>query len=256
MLPEGMQGRHGEGKRTDGRNLIAELISRGYTIVYNRAELAALPTSVTKVLGVFNVEDTFYDMGEEQQQALGLPHYKPDAPTIAEMTSFALSRLEGSKNGFLMVVEEEGTDNLCNYMNASGCLEAYRRTDETFGVIIDHIENHPQTFMVTTSDSNANGMQIYHLDADTAFVPLVDPASGAPLDGRTGTNTRPFESAPDAEGRSFKFAVSWASGNDVGSGVLARGMGLNAAKHLPTTGIDNTDIYRMLYETLFEVEVD
>jgi len=51
------------------------------------------------------------------------------------------------------------------------------------------------------------------------------------------------------------FAIGWASGFDVGSGGLARGVGLGAEQFLPTSGIHNTDIYRMLYATLFGEEI-
>jgi len=45
-----------------------------------------------------------------------------------------------------------------------------------------------------------------------------------------------------------------APGDNVSSGVLARATGLDAERLLPTTGIANTDIYRMLYFTLFGIQ--
>jgi alkaline phosphatase len=167
------------------------------------------------------------------------------------MTEFALNRVSRDKQGFLVVIEEEGTDNFCNNLNASGCLEAFKRADDAAGTILNFIEQHPNTFMVTTSDSNAGGMQVLDVESAEEPLPANDKDSGSAIDGVDGTGTKPFISAPDLSGNSFPFAIAWASGDDVGSGVIARAAGLNAKELMPTTGISNTDIYRMLYFTLF-----
>jgi alkaline phosphatase len=252
LLPEGVQGRFGKGKRKDGRNLIEEAKKKGYAVVYTRDELLKLPADVSKVLGVFNVEDTFYDKPEEELRKENLPNYIASAPTIAEMTQFALERISRNPKGFFAVIEEEGTDNMCNNLNASGCLEAMKRADDAIGVILNFIEKNPKTFMITTSDSNAGGMQLVDVESAEEPLPTTDPeGSGAPIDGVDGTGSKPFISAPDKNGKRFPFAVAWASGDDVGSGVIARAAGLNARELVPTTGILNTDIYRILYFVLF-----
>ena len=250
LLPEGVQGRFGQGKRKDGRNLIEEAKKKGYVVVYTRDELLKLPADASKVLGVFNVEDTFYDKPEEELRKENLPNYIASAPTIAEMTQFALERISRNPKGFLAVIEEEGTDNMCNNLNASGCLEAMKRADDAIGVILNFIEKNPKTFMITTSDSNAGGMQLVDVESADNPLPPTD-ESGAPLDGVDGTGTKPFLSAPDKNGKRFPFGISWASKDDVGSGVIARAAGLNARELVPVTGILNTDIYRILYFVLF-----
>jgi alkaline phosphatase len=201
-------------------------------------------------LGVFNVEDTFYDKPEEELRKENLPNYIASAPTIAEMTQFALERISRNPKGFFAVIEEEGTDNMCNNLNASGCLEAMKRADDAIGVILNFIEKNPKTFMITTSDSNAGGMQLVDVESADNPLPPTD-ESGAPLDGVDGTGTKPFLSAPDKNGKRFPFGISWASKDDVGSGVIARAAGLNARELVPVTGILNTDIYRILYFVLF-----
>ena len=140
---------------------------------------------------------------------------------------------------------------MCNKMNASGCLEAMKRADDGIGEILEFIEDNPKTFMVTTSDSNAGGIQISDVRSADTPVPAAARGSGAALDGIDGTETMPFISAPDSAGQTFPFAVIWATGADIGSGVVARGAGLNAEMLVPSTGVANTDIYRMFYFTLF-----
>jgi len=251
LLPEGVEGRFGTGRRSDGRNLVEALRERGYAVVYTREEMQALPPDADRVFGVFNVEDTFFDQPEEALREQGLPNFLESAPSVAEMTAFALDRIRPNPNGFLAVIEEEASDNMCNKMNASGCLEAMKRADEGIGEILDFIDENPNTFMVTTSDSNAGGIQIRDVGSAEKPVPATARASGAALDGVDGTETMPFISAPDRAGRTFPFAVAWAAGNDIGSSVVARGAGLNAEMLVPPTGVANTDIYRMLYFTLF-----
>jgi len=255
LLPEGVEGRFGEGSRTDGKNLIEEIEARGYTLVYTRDELMALDDEVTRVFGVFALEDTYHDRSEEELIAFGLDNYLPSAPTVAEMTEFALGRMQRHERGFLMVIEEEGTDNMCNRRNANGCLEAMKRADDAIGVIQAFIDKHPDTLMVMAADSNANGPQVTHVPNELDEVPAADPFTNSAMDGVAGTGTAPFMARPNRYGQRHAFAISWAAGFDVGSGVVARATGLNAERFLPASGITNTDIYRMLYFTLFGEEI-
>jgi len=255
LLPEGVRGRFGEGSRTDGKNLIEVIEDKGYTLVYTRDELMALDDEITHVFGVFALEDTYHDLSEEELRDFGLDNYLESAPTVAEMTEFALSRMQRHEQGFLVVIEEEGTDNLCNRLNANGCLEAMKRADDAVGVIQRFIDEHPDTFMVMTSDSNANGLQVNYVPEELDELPAADWATNSAIDGVAGTGTAPFMARPNRYGQAQAFAISWASGSDVGSGVLARASGLNAERLLPPSGITNTDIYRMLYLTLFGEEI-
>ena len=87
LIPKGVEGRHGPGKRKDGLNLIESAEQNGYYVVYNRDELLNLPENAEKILGVFALHHTFNDKSEEELNKLGLPNYKTSAPTLAEMTN-------------------------------------------------------------------------------------------------------------------------------------------------------------------------
>lgn len=256
FLPEGVQGRHGKGTRKDGQNLIELAAERGYTIVYIRDELRALsPTSpeATKVLGIFASSNTFNDRKEEDLAASKLPMYAPDAPTIGEMTDFALKRLSRDGQRFLLVVEEEGTDNFGNNNNASGMLEAMRRADEAIGVARRFVAEHPDTLLITAADSDAGGMKLVGLamgDRDTPPDRLPErDSNGSPQDGVDGTASRPFLAAPDRHGRRLPFAIVWAAHGDLSGGILVRAEGFNA--HLVRGSMDNTQIPELIRLTLF-----
>jgi alkaline phosphatase len=83
FLPRGMAGRHGAGVRADRVDMVARARGLGYTVVYTRDELRALPDSVRRVLGLFASNHTFNDRSEERLRDGGLPHYLATAPTSA-----------------------------------------------------------------------------------------------------------------------------------------------------------------------------
>jgi alkaline phosphatase len=269
LLPEGLTGRHGKGARKDGLNLIEKAEKLGYTVVYTRDELIEVRGKATKVLGVFASEHSFHDMREEELRAKGLPLYVPGSPTIAEMSEAVLKILsrnpKAAEKGIFIVAEEEGTDNFGNVANARGSFEAGRRADEAFGVFVDFVAKNPNTLLITAADSSAGGKHILGEDPDGMKRHVVDGGvteadinSGqdgkyvkAPLDGIDGANTEPFLAVADKEGERLPFAITWATRHDLSGGIVARAKGLNAKKVTKLGVVDNTDIYRIMYYTLF-----
>lgn len=253
LIPKGVKGFHcNSGKRTDGVNLIDEAIKLGYTVVYNKEQLKKIDLNVEKLLGVFAEVHTFNDKTEEEQKKLNLQNFDPDAPTLAEMTDAAIKILSKNNHQFLLVVEEEGTDNFGNKNNAKGMLEALKRSDDAIGVAMKFLDSNPNTMIITCSDSEAGGMEAISYTED--YFPFDKPLpkfspNGAPYDGVNGSETFPFRSAPDRLGRTFPFAVSWSTTHDVCGAVLIRAKGLNT--ELVKGSIDNTDIYKFMYLTLF-----
>jgi len=252
-LPQGTQGVHGPGVRVDGRNLIQEAEENGYTIVRTRDELLALPADTDKVIGLFAAYHTFNDQTEEDLKAQGLPMYLPDAPTIAEMTEVALRILNAKDQRFLLVIEEEGTDNFGNKNNASGQLEAMRRADDACGVMLRFLDTEPNTMILYASDSDGGGgrmvgIRIKRPEGIPATLPARD-RNGAPMDGIHGTGTAPFMAAPDRNGQQLPFGVVWAGHDDVSGGILVRAAGLNAK--LVQGVVDNTEITHLMRRTLF-----
>lgn len=167
---------------------------------------------------------TFNNHPEEDNRLAGRSHYKASAPTIAQMASAALKILSRDADGFVLVAEEEGTDNMANNNNnAPGTLEALRRADEAVGVLHEHVQENPGTLLLMTADSDAGGMQVvepYPGRGVEAGKPLPEEAhNGAPLDGVDGTATPPFIAAPDKSGKRLPFAIAWTG---YGAGLAAK----------------------------------
>lgn len=181
------------------------------------------------------------------------------------MLEAALPILSQDPDGFMVVAEEEATDNLGNDNNSRGIVEANLRADATLGVAMDFIRNeNPNTLLVTAADSEAGGVQVWQ---PTPFGPalpdVIDTVAGLPVNP---TDTETFQNPVDgAEGRLFpldtfaaepsldgemgNFVTAWAGTSDFSGNIVAKSYGLNADL-LPST-LDNTFIYEMMYRTLF-----
>ncbi len=101
LLPMGVEGRFGQGKRKDGLNVIELAEQLGYKVIYTREELSSISSNTEKVLGIFARSHTFNDRSEEELIKLGLKNYQPEAPTLAEMTDAAIKFLSAKKRKFL-----------------------------------------------------------------------------------------------------------------------------------------------------------
>jgi len=254
LLPYDQQGKFGMGKREDGLNLIEHAKDLGYIVIYNKEELFSTPIDAGKILGVFAARHTFSDKSEEELIELGLPNYSETAPTLAEMTEFAIRFLSKGDKKFFLVIEEEGTDNFGNANNAGGTFEALKRADDAIGEALKYLQDDPRTLIITAADSEAGGLEVYgFLEKDMPREkPLPEKSkNGAPQDGINGTATLPFLTGKDKNGNRFPFAVAWSTSDDVYGSVVAKAEGLNA--NLMNGKIDNTDIYRIMYSTLFGV---
>jgi glycerophosphoryl diester phosphodiesterase len=281
MLPVGTNGFHETAAQLDARsvspldrpseNLIELAKQRGYTIVYTKEQLfdlldpAKTPVPPKKVFGVFSAFHTFNDRSEEALklgQPDATPLYVPTAPTTAEMLEVTQKLAEkhpNFNNGSMMVVEEEGTDNFGNVNNAAGTLEALRRADASIGVALGFVDRNPNTLLVTAADSDAGGLQVREVSQTATTVgtinanPTTEPRNIPSIDGQTGANTQPFTSAPDVNGDTSKFGVGWVGSPDFAGSIVTKAHGLNSEK-LPSTA-DNTVIYELMYETLFDTEL-
>ncbi|MBW4515872.1 MAG: alkaline phosphatase [Timaviella obliquedivisa GSE-PSE-MK23-08B] len=272
-------------ERRPSINLIDLAKSLGYTVVYTEDEMNAVVNSANppeKLLGVFAATDTFDDRTEE---ALGLntanpsPLYVATAPTVAEMLEASLKIVNKDPDGFFVVVEEEGTDNFGNNNNAAGTIEAMRRADAAIGVAIDYVDTQdPNTLVITAADSDAGGLQVFQFapytrstgNFDASNPILADSQPEVPfinvnptttntvrnfLDGAEGSTASasepwvPFTAMDSIDGPMGNFAIAWVGTPDFPGSIVSKTYGMNADL-LPST-LDNTEIYRIMYQTLF-----
>lgn len=249
FLPKGKSGRHvPEGLREDGLDLVEKARSLGYRVVFDRKELLETPAETKKLLGIFAAQDTFNDVPEAGLGEKKIPTYAEGAPTLAEMTQAALRIL--GRETFLLVVEEEGSDNFANLNNAQGTLDALKRADDAIGVALDFVDLNKDTLLVTAADSSAGAMDVLGIPPSSLkkFQTLDGrDANGAPYS--LAADGSPFLSRPDREGRRHPFVLAWATMHDTSGGILVRAAGKNSNK--VRGSFDNTRIYELMRETLF-----
>ena len=239
--------------RKDQRNLLHEAEARGYTVIFTREELLQLPAEATKVIGIFAAEDTYNDRPQAQLAALGLPTYDPAAPRFEEMVEVAL-RILGSdpKKRFFLVAEEEGTDNFSNLTHAQGMLDAIGRADLGIGKVLQFMQANPAspTLLLVGADSDAGSPTVWAPRGAPADYELPKTTeTGAQLDGPDGEGGRPFLSQPDALGNAYPFGIAWPTSLDMPGSAITRAHGYRA--DLLPASLDNTGIYKLIYEVLF-----
>ena len=98
------------GTRLDGRDLIGEWKNRhpGGAYVWNREQLSAAPTTAP-ILGLFEYDHMHFDYDRKDD---------PGEPSLAEMTSAAIKRLQSSADGYFLMVEGGRIDHANHYGNA------------------------------------------------------------------------------------------------------------------------------------------
>jgi len=141
------------GARKDDLDLVKALQGRGYDVVTTREEMrkAARP----QLVGLF---------GDE-------------APSVAEMTEAALARLEQSKRGFFLMVEECGSDGGGHGSDPLRVVRAVRSLDKTVQVAVDHARRRGRTLVLVTADHETGGL-------------LIDAPARAPLLTRATASAR------------------------------------------------------------------
>jgi alkaline phosphatase len=142
FLPTAMGGR-----RTDGRNLIEAMKTRGYLYIstdsaYRKLDLA----STRKLLGLFAENH----VGRAQERT----------PSLAEMTLTALDFLSSSKEGFFLMVEGSQIDWAGHDNNSNQILLETADFDEAIGEVIRFAQRDGHTLVIVTADHETGGFAI------------------------------------------------------------------------------------------------
>jgi alkaline phosphatase len=136
-----------KGKRTDGRDLVAELQAKGYTFVGNKTELdAASAGSVQKLVGLFTDSHMSYDL--DRNAAV--------EPSLAEMTAKAIDILAKNPKGFFLMVEGGRIDHALHETTAKKALQDTVALDSAIKTAIDAMQvkdpGLKNTLIVVTAD--------------------------------------------------------------------------------------------------------
>jgi alkaline phosphatase len=206
-----------EQSSSDRGDLIAQAQDLGYEYVSDRAALQQ--SRARKLLGLFANEEMFEQRAEGEGDI-----YEPVVP-LHEMTSKALSVLQRDRDGFFLMVEEEGIDEFAHRNNAPKTILAGQALDQAVEVAVRFAATHPGTLLVVAGDHETGGLAIENVDdADE---------SGDGVSAEDG----PFTVA----GSDLQYTVDWTTGGHSGEStpLSAEGPGARALARIQK----NTDVH-------------
>ncbi|MGB9620005.1 MAG: alkaline phosphatase, partial [Armatimonadota bacterium] len=189
---EDFVGKSAGGSRSDDRNLLDEAAKLGYDVLETADALNASTSG--HILGLFAPSS--------------MTSQRPE-PTIAEMTTKAISVLARNKKGFFLMAEGAKIDSEAHANNAAGVVRELLMFDDAVKAAIDFAKKDGSTLVVVTADHDTGGM-----------------------------------SAQEPNQENPKFSAGWTSGGHSGNMVPIYALGPGA--ELFTGTHDNTDIPRIM----------
>ena len=135
------------GKRTDDRDLIAELQAKQYTVAANAAEFSAVDAaSTSRLVGLFTSSHMSYDLDRDTAKE----------PSLAEMTAKAMDVMAKNKNGYFLMVEGGRIDHALHETTARKALQDTVAFDDAVRTAIEKArKTDPElknTLIVVTAD--------------------------------------------------------------------------------------------------------
>src|SRR5687768_4796166 len=149
--PEGKPGAHPDEPKVDPEeksvgtegDLTQKAQDLGYEYATDAAELRS--ASGPRLLGLFANEEMFQQAPEGEGAV-----YDPPV-SLPEMTQRAIDILSQDPNGFFLMVEEEGIDEMAHQSNAGFVIKAGRQLDEAVEVGQSYAESDPDTLVIVTA---------------------------------------------------------------------------------------------------------
>jgi alkaline phosphatase len=145
FIPKDQEG----SSRSDDRNLIEEFEGVGYQYVSSAEEM--MNSQSDKILGLFANS--------------GLASVDRN-PTLAEMSTTAISKLEKNKEGFFLMVEGSQIDWAGHENNAEYAIREMKDFDNAVKAILDFAQKDGETLVVLTADHETGGMTMMNSSED------------------------------------------------------------------------------------------
>jgi alkaline phosphatase len=206
-----------EASKGDKGNLVEKAKRLGYRYVSSRDALRK--AKGPKLLGLFANEEMF----EHREEGHG-DLYEPAVP-LREMAAKALDVLSRDRDGFFVLIEEEGIDEMAHENNAGLMIKAGAALDATVKLAVDFARKHRGTLIVVQGDHETGGLTIENPDPEDE--------SGDGLSKEDG----PFT----VKGTSLPLFADWTTGQHTGADtpITASGPGSDRFEGV----IDNTDVH-------------
>jgi alkaline phosphatase len=214
--PEGEAGAHPDEPKEDPQEKSAgtegDLVRRaqdlGYEYVTDAAELRM--ASGPQLLGLFANEEMFQQAPEGEGAV-----YEPPV-SLSEMTQKAIETLSLDPDGFFLMVEEEGIDEMAHQSNAELVIEAGQHLDEAVKVGKSFAERDRDTLVIVAADHETGSLAI----EDTNEIQSDPDYPNESGEGRTAEDG-PFRVVNSDK----RFLVDWTTTNHTAEDVPVTAMG-------------------------------
>lgn len=168
------------GRRTDGRDLIAELQGMGYHRADDRDALMAADS--LPLVALFTSSHMAFEMDRDPARE----------PSLAEMTTKALALLSGSDKPFFIMIEAGRIDHAGHNNDPAAHLHDVLAYDAAWQAAIDFARSEGNTLVVGTSDHETGGLTLgAEINSTLSSGYAYDPTRLEPL----GTSVEAFMNA-------------------------------------------------------------
>lgn len=149
-----------ENREADDEDLMATARSSGWRVVEDASSLMEITDLEKPVLGLFASEHLPYEWDSGPDAGPDGNSDEPrSAPTLARMTTWAIERLLGSGEPFLLIVEAGRIDHAGHANRARAAMIEMKALDDSVGVALDRLD--PETTLVlVTGDHETGGLAI------------------------------------------------------------------------------------------------
>lgn len=125
-------------------NIINLMDTNGYAYITNFSDIYNIDKN-EKVIGAFS-PGSFHETSG-------------NLPSLEEMTSVALNRLD-SNSGFFLMVEGSNIDTYSHQGNLINMLIELVEFDKAVGIAKNYVDNHPDTLLIITADHETGGLNL------------------------------------------------------------------------------------------------
>lgn len=161
--------------RNDRKNLLDTAKQKGYTLVFNHAQLQQ---AKGKTLGLFAgsaMSDGIIETKSRQQE-------KHSQPTLKEISAQALKILEANERGFFLMIEAGQIDWASHHNDTGLLLHEMLRFNDTLNYVLDWAAKRQDTLLIVTADHETGG---FGFSYSAENIPQPRPLPGAAFSGGT-----------------------------------------------------------------------
>ncbi|EEY68010.1 alkaline phosphatase, putative [Phytophthora infestans T30-4] len=157
----------GGGKKHFNDSMFEDLKSNGYTVIENYQGLldyktANADTGALRLFGLFKESHMSYEV--DRLRELAGNNTTAREPSLPEMVDIVLSLLrkneQAKKHGYFVMIEGSRVDHAGHSNDPGTMAKEAIAFDETVAVVLDHVEQAPNTAMLSAADHGTGGLTL------------------------------------------------------------------------------------------------